>query len=75
MGIYRHLSVVELEAMRSTLMASLQQRLTAPTSAGYAGRSVQFGQKVLEIRSEIEAIGDELNRRKGISTRGPFYLA
>ncbi|MBB3641163.1 hypothetical protein [Variovorax atrisoli] len=74
MGIYRHLSVSELQATRARLMASLQDRLTAPTSAAHNGRSVQYQQNVAEIRKEIAAVGEELDRRSGGSSRGPIYM-
>lgn len=74
MGIYSHLSDDELQATRDQLMGSLQQRLIAPTSASYAGRSIQFAQQTADIKAEIEAIGIELNRRKGLTERRPIYL-
>ncbi|MEJ2803841.1 hypothetical protein WAE61_18300 [Comamonadaceae bacterium PP-2] len=74
MGIYSYLSVEELKTARAQLMGSLQQRLIAPTSAAYAGRSVQFAQQTADIKAEIEAIGIELNRRKGLTERRPIYL-
>ncbi|WP_124961381.1 hypothetical protein [Variovorax beijingensis] len=62
MGIYRHLSVEELQATRSRLMASLHDRLASPTSAAHNGRSVQYQQNVAEIRKEsnspLEAVVD-----------------
>jgi hypothetical protein len=42
MGIYRPLTIDELQAMRTRLMAALQDRLASPTSAAHNGRSVQF---------------------------------
>jgi len=55
-------------------MASLQDRLTAPTSAAHNGRSVQYQQNVAEIRKEIAAVSEELDRRSGGSSRGPIYM-
>lgn len=75
MGIYRHLSVTELEATRTRLMASLHDRLTAPTSAAHNGRSVQYQQNVAEIRKELAAVSEELDRRSGGGSRGPIYIA
>jgi hypothetical protein len=74
MGIYRHLSVSELQATRTRLMASLQDRLTTPTSAAHNGRSVQYQQNVAEIRKEIAAVSEELDRRSGGSSRSPIYI-
>lgn len=74
MGIYSHLSVTELEALRSKLSASLTDRLTAPTSAGYNGRNVQFQQRISDIRRELESVQAELARRQGGVVRGPIYL-
>ena len=74
MGIYRHLTDAELQATRTRLMASLQDRLTAPTLAAHNGRSVQYQQNVAEIRKEIAAVSEELDRRSGAGSRGPIYI-
>jgi len=74
MGIYRYLSVSELQATRTRLMASLQDRLTAPTSAAHNGRSVQYQQSVAEIRKEIAAVSEELDRRSGGSSLDPICI-
>ncbi len=74
MGIYRHHTVSELQAIRTRLMASLQDRLTTPTSAAHNGRSVQYQQPVAEIRKEIAAVSEELDRRTGGGSRGPIYI-
>jgi len=74
MGIYRHHTVSELQTIRTRLMASLQDRLTTPTTAAHNGRSVQYQQNVAEIRKEIAAVSEELDRRNGGGSRGPIYL-
>ncbi len=74
MGIYRHLSVTELQATRIRLMASLQDQLTTPTTAAHNGRSVQYQQNVAEIRKEIAAVSEELDRHSGGGSRGPIYI-
>ena len=74
MGIYSHLTVTELEALRTKLSTSLTDRLTAPTRAGYNGRNVHFEQRVSDIRRELETVQAELARRQGGATRGPIYL-
>ncbi|WP_431113063.1 hypothetical protein [Variovorax paradoxus] len=55
-------------------MPSLQDRLTAPTLAAHNGRSVQYQQNVAEIRKEIAAVSEELDRRSGAGSRGPIYI-
>lgn len=55
-------------------MASLHDRLTAPTSAAHNGRSVQYQQNVAEIRKEIATVSEELDRRSGGASRGPIYI-
>lgn len=74
MGIYRHHTLSELQAIRTRLMASLQDRLTTPTTAAHNGRSVQYQQNVAEIRKEIGAVSEELDRRTGGGSRGPIYI-
>lgn len=74
MGIYRHLTVEQLEANRDKLLSSLTERLTKPTSVGFEGRNVQFNQRTDEIRRELEAINTELDRRNGVATRSPIYI-
>lgn len=74
MGIYRHLSDAELAAMRDRLLASLQQRLTAPTSASNNGRNVQYQQSAKDIRKELEQVIEEIDSRAGHCARRPIYL-
>jgi len=78
MGIYRHLSVEELQATRTRLMASLHDRLASPTAAAHNGRSIQYQQDVAEIRKEIAALSEELEARgagvSGGTVRGPIYI-
>ncbi|MGQ3055170.1 MAG: hypothetical protein ACT6S0_25560 [Roseateles sp.] len=74
MGIYRHLTVEQLEANRDKLLSSLTERLTKPTSIGFEGRNVQFNQRTDEIRRELEAINVELDRRNGVASRAPIYI-
>ncbi|MGK3272386.1 hypothetical protein ACSLNH_01695 [Comamonas kerstersii] len=73
MGIYRHLSVEQLQAKRDKLMQALEARLTLPTSASGGGRSVQFNQDTTQIERQIQAIHEELDSRTG-KRRGPIYL-
>jgi hypothetical protein len=73
MGIYRHFTDAELQATRTRLMASLQDRLTGPMLAAQ-WRSVQYQQNVAEIRKEIAAVSEELDRRSGAGSRGPIYI-
>lgn len=74
MGIYSHLTTQALEELRDKLVASLTQRLTAPTSASTNGRMVAFQQRTDDIRREIAAVGDELASRQGCSTRSPIHV-
>lgn len=74
MGIYSHLTIPALEELRDKLVASLTQRLTAPTSASTNGRMVAFQQRTEEIRREIVAVNDELANRQGCATRRPIYV-
>lgn len=75
MGIYRHLAAAQLAEMRDSLLASLHQRLTAPTSAtSDTGRQVQYQQRTEEIRRELQQITAEIDGREGVSTRGPIYM-
>ncbi|ADV01269.1 hypothetical protein [Alicycliphilus denitrificans] len=74
MGIYSHLTQSALEELRDKLVASLTQRLTAPTSASSNGRQVAYQQRTEEIRREIAAVNDELATRQGCATRRPIYV-
>lgn len=74
MGIYSHLTEQELTALRTKLVASLTDRLTAPTSASNNGRAVAFQQRTDEIRREIEAVNAELGARQGAPSRRPIYV-
>ena len=74
MGIYSHLANEQLTALRDKLVASLTDRLTAPTSASTNGRAVAFQQRTDEIRREIEAVNAELAARQGNATRGPIHV-
>jgi hypothetical protein len=74
MGIYSHLTETALAELRDKLVASLTQRLTAPTSASTNGRMVAYQQRTEEIRREITAVNDELANRQGCATRRPIYV-
>lgn len=74
MGIYSHLTDAELTATRAKLVASLTDRLTAPTSASTNGRAVAYQQRTEEIRREIDAINAELAHRSGTAARRPIYV-
>lgn len=74
MGIYRHYTEQQLTQMRDSLMTSLHQRLTGPTSASTGSRSVQFQQKTEEIRKELGLITEELDARAGVASHRPIYL-
>jgi hypothetical protein len=73
--MYGHFTVAELEALRDKLQASLTARLTAPTEAAGANRSVKYAIRVQDIRRELELVMAELARRSGTVARGPIYLA
>ncbi|WP_431113144.1 hypothetical protein [Variovorax paradoxus] len=55
-------------------MASLQDRLTAPTLAAHNGRSVQCQHNVAEVRKEIAAVSEEFDCRSGAGSRGPACI-
>lgn len=74
MGLYSHFTVTELTALRDRLMASLHDRLTAPTAAASNGRSIQYQQSVDQIRKELADINVEIARRNGQATRAPIYM-
>lgn len=74
MGIYRHYTDEQLTQMRDSLMTSLHQRLTGPTSASNGSRSVQYQQKTEEVRKELELITGEIDARAGVSCRRPIYM-
>lgn len=74
MGLYSHFTVTELTALRDRLMASLHDRLTAPTAAASNGRSIQYQQSVDQIRKELADVNVEIARRNGQATRSPIYM-
>ncbi|WP_295852019.1 hypothetical protein [uncultured Xylophilus sp.] len=76
MSIYSHFTDEQLVATRDQLSASLQARLTTPTSVGFNGRTASFQQQTSEIRKEIQAVTLEIDRRAGTSAtaRAPIYL-
>lgn len=74
MGTYSHLTDDELTALRAKLVASLTDRLTAPTAASSSGRSVQYQQRTQDLRDEIAAVNAEIASRTGRSAGGPIYL-
>ena len=74
MGTYSHLTETALAELRDKLVASLTDRLTAPTSASTNGRAVAYQQRTEDIRREIAAINDELATRQGRTTRGPIHI-
>lgn len=74
MGIYSHLTITELGSLRDRLIASLTDRLTAPTSAATGARNVAWQQRTTDIRREIEAINAELAVRDGQATRRPIHV-
>lgn len=74
MGIYSHYTDDELSALRTRLLASLHDRLAAPTAAASAGRRAEYQQRPDDIRREIEAVGEEIARRAGQLVRAPIYL-
>jgi hypothetical protein len=72
---YGHYTVAQLETLRDRLLASLHDRLTAPTSAAGAGRQVQYQQSPDAIRRELAEVNGELERRgSGGVARGPIYM-
>ena len=74
MGLYSHYTVNQLTALRDRLMASLHDRLTAPTAATSNGRSIQYQQNVEQIRKELADVNTEIARRNGQATRAPIYM-
>ena len=73
-GHLRHLTDAGLQTAHARLMRSLQGRLTAPTLAAHNGRSIQHQQNVAEIRKELAAVSEELDRRSGAGSRGRIDL-
>lgn len=71
---YGHYTVSQLETLRDRLLASLHDRLTAPTSAAGTGRRVDYQQNPDQIRAELVAVNAELARRAGTVARGPIYI-
>lgn len=74
MGIYSHLQTAELVELRTKLVTSLTDRLTAPTAVGFNGRNVQYQQRTDDIRRAIDAVSAEISQRQGQVTRRPIYL-
>lgn len=72
--VYRHFTDEQLTASRDKLIASLQDRLTAPTWARKDGQEVRFEQQTAEIRTELQAVTAEIDRRAGTFARRPIYL-
>ena len=75
MGIYSHFTDPELDALRTKLVASHIARLTGPTSASNAGRSVMYQQETSKIKSAIEEVIAEIDLRAGRGgSRRPIYM-
>ena len=74
MSLYGHYTLDELKALRTRLLASLHDRLTAPTQAGGNGRSVAFNQDPAAIEAQLVKINAEIARREGTTAPGPIYL-
>lgn len=81
MGLYRHYTVAELQALRDRLMAALHARLTGPSAAASNGRSLSYGipsaagQTIDQLRKELAAVNAELDRRNGgAAQHRPIYL-
>lgn len=73
--MYGHLTKSELTTLRDKLQASLTARLTEPTEAAGANRSVKYAVRVQDIRRELDAVLAELGRREGAApVRRPIYI-
>lgn len=74
MGIYSHLTDVELTELRAKLVASLTDRLTTPSAVGFNGRNVAWQQRTDDLRRELAAVADELAARQGQALHRPIHV-
>lgn len=75
MGLYSRDTTDQLNTQRTALRDSLQKRLTQPTEIDHNGSRAQYAQRTSEIKREINAIDNELDRREGRTAQNrPFYV-
>lgn len=76
MSIYRRDTTEQLTARRAALYDALLKRQTLPTEVEHNGSRSQYGQRIAELKREIEAIDRELDARDGTATPAnrTFYL-
>lgn len=75
MGIFCHHTDAELEALRKSLSAALETRLTQPSTVASGDRRLQYDQNsAADLRNTLREICAELARRAGKPAGAPIYL-
>jgi hypothetical protein len=75
MGLYSRDTTDQLNTQRTALRDSLQKRLTQPTEIDHGGSRAQYAQRTADIKREIFAIDNELDRRAGLPAQNrAFYV-
>lgn len=75
MGLYSRDTTEQLSTQRADLRDSLHKRLTQPTEIDHGGSRAQYAQRTADIKREIMAIDNELDRREGRPAQNrTFYL-
>jgi len=75
MGLYSRDTTEQLTTQRADLRDSLHKRLTQPTEIDHGGTRAQYAQRTTDIKREIAAIDNELDRREGRSAQNrTFYV-
>jgi hypothetical protein len=72
--MYSDMSDSALTTLRDTLRASLTARLTQPTLAQNGARKAEYQVNLQEIRTELQNVQAEIDRRAGRSMRRPIYI-
>lgn len=75
MGIYSHLTELELLAKRDQLLAALESAASGVASASGEGRSVAYQRSFADTRRLLDAVNAALARRQGRPpSHRPIYL-
>jgi hypothetical protein len=72
--MYSDMSDSDLTALRDKYRVALSDRLTKPTLAQNGPRKAEYQTDVQQIRTELQNVQAEIDRRAGTTMRRPIYL-